>query len=275
MDRPARKINSVNYCESRDIDNDDEDFACVKPPPGKKPKQQEHRNTSSQEATQASHKSRKDLEAAITLSLLTNSNTGGTKQAPPASRGDENTDPASLHRSNCSVDPSLFGLDEISSSGQTNTKEEQRRRPRDADYEPQLSAVGFSESESEEASGEDEEFTGNKSCKKEESDQRKARKRPVCKQERQPPKLKAQPRTASAASPTPRSPPTLKPAVPKAQVSFSPTGSRIPKWNPPGQIGKSPSSSQSPATRSPGQGLRLGLSRRIRVKPLHPSSATN
>lgn len=37
-----------------------------------------------------------------------------------------------------------------------------------------------------------------------------------------------------------------------------------------GQIGRSPTSSTPPAVKSPGQGLRLGLSRLVRVKPLHP-----
>ncbi|XP_049617568.1 RAD51-associated protein 1 [Syngnathus scovelli] len=274
MERPARKTKNVNYFESVDVDNDDEDFVSVKPPPGKKLKQQEHHNTSSQKATQEIHKSRKaldekllsrDLEAAITLSLLDSSNTEGRKEAPPAGQADENTDPASLHRSNCSVDTSLLGLDEIS-------KEKQRRCPRDDDndYEPKLTP----DSASEEDLSEDEEFTmKSKRQKKEQRDQRKPHKRPDG--ERRPPKLKAQPRTACAAPSTPtlRSPPMLKAAVSKPPISVSPTGARIPKWNPPGQIGKSPPSSQSPTARSPGQGLRLGLSRRVRVKPLHPSSA--
>ncbi|XP_051911398.1 RAD51-associated protein 1 isoform X2 [Hippocampus zosterae] len=263
MDRPARKTKSINYCESRDLDDDDEDFACVKPPPGKKLKHQEPRNTPSQE----SNKSRKaldqklmtrDLEAAITLSLL--NNTHETKVAPPAGHADENINPADLWRSNCSVDSSLLGLDKIS-------EERHMKRPQDDDdYDPKRTR----DSESEEDISEDEEFTvKKKSQKKKESDKRSGSKK-----ERQPPKLKAQPRTASTPhpAPTPRSPPTLKPAVSKPPVSVSPTEGRIPKWTPPGQIGKCPPSSQSPPARSPGQGLRLGLSRRVRVKPLHPSN---
>ncbi|XP_061124451.1 RAD51-associated protein 1 [Syngnathus typhle] len=274
MDRPARKTKNVNYFESMDVAYDDEDFVSVKPPPGKKLKQQEHHNTSSQKATQEIHQSRKapdekllsrDLEAAITLSLLDSSNTEGRTQVPPAGQADENTDPATLHRSNCSVDASLLGLDEISN-------EKQRRCPQDDDndYEPKPTP----DPASEEDLSEDEEFTvKSKRQKKQQRDQRKPHKRPDG--ERRPPKLKAQPRTACAApsTPTPRSPPMLKPAVSKPPVSVSPTGARIPKWNPPGQIGKSPPSSQSPTARSLGQGLRLGLSRRVRVKPLHPGSA--
>ncbi|KAM9772238.1 RAD51-associated protein 1 isoform 2-T2 [Syngnathus typhle] len=273
MDRPARKTKNVNYFESMDVAYDDEDFVSVKPPPGKKLKQQEHHNTSSQKATQEIHQSRKapdekllsrDLEAAITLSLLDSSNTEGRTQVPPAGQADENTDPATLHRSNCSVDTSLLGLDEISN-------EKQRRCPQDDDdYEPKPTP----DPASEEDLSEDEEFTvKSKRQKKQQRDQRKPHKRPDG--ERRPPKLKAQPRTACAApsTPTPRSPPMLKPAVSKPPVSVSPTGARIPKWNPPGQIGKSPPSSQSPTARSLGQGLRLGLSRRVRVKPLHPGSA--
>ncbi|KAG7267397.1 hypothetical protein CRUP_017746 [Coryphaenoides rupestris] len=44
-------------------------------------------------------------------------------------------------------------------------------------------------------------------------------------------------------------------------------------------VGRSPSSSSSSSlgsgVRSPGQGLRLGLSRRVRVKPLHPSMTSH
>ncbi|XP_057711403.1 RAD51-associated protein 1 [Corythoichthys intestinalis] len=255
MDRPARKTKSINYCEARDIDDNDEDFACTKPPLGKKPKK-----ASSQETSRKALDEKlltRDLQAAISLSLLSNTN---TKTPPHASQGDENVNPASLHRSNCSVDSSLLGLDEISSSSPTSVKKDYKRLAHDDDYFPKLTP----ESESEEAYSDDE-FTVKKRRQKKESHQRKPNKK-----EREPPKLKAQPKTVSPAA-MPRSPPTLKPAVSK------PPAGRIPKWTPPGQIGKSPPPTHSPttgSTRSPaGQGLRLGLSRRVRVKSLHPGNA--
>ncbi|XP_054609762.1 RAD51-associated protein 1 [Dunckerocampus dactyliophorus] len=270
MERPSRKTKTVNYCESRDFDDDDDDFASVKPPPSKKPKeglkQQQHKKPSSQESNSRSPSQRqkvdrkpldekllaRDLEAAITLSLLNN------PDGVPAEVADENTDPASLP-------PRLHPVQD-----------------EDDDYQPKLTPDSESDNASSEAaeSEDDEELAVKKPKKKKTSNDEKTRKRPVS--EKEPPKLKPQPRTAAPSSPA-RSPPTLKLAtkrptltasVSKPAVSMSPTGGRIPKWNPPGQIGKSPSSSQSPPMRSPGQGLRLGLSRLVRVKPLHPSIAT-
>ncbi|XP_023807870.1 RAD51-associated protein 1-like [Oryzias latipes] len=97
--------------------------------------------------------------------------------------------------------------------------------------------------------------------------------------------------------PTPTRPPSTKPS------SFlSPAVGRVPKWNPPGpasvRINTFTFSSglpfpariicllnifsqrawivrYSPLVKSPSQGLRLGLSRLVRVKPLHPSIASH
>ncbi|XP_077449657.1 RAD51-associated protein 1 isoform X2 [Stigmatopora argus] len=280
MDRPARKTKSINYSEVREIDDDDEDFACAKPPPGKKPK-----TAASQETTRKALEEKslsRDLQAAISLSMLA---CAETKTASPASQGDENLNPAYPHHSNCSVDSSLLGLDEISRSSPTSVKK-QKQPACDDVYLP----ISTTESESEEeARSEDEEFTVKKTQQKKVSrHQRKPNKK-----EREPPELKAQPKTASFAA-APRSPPRLEPAV-----SFSPTVGRMPKWNPPGspswskrevrqteafcllkcllypagQVGKNPSPAPGGARSPAAQGLRLGLSRRVRVKPLHPNSS--
>ncbi|XP_077449658.1 RAD51-associated protein 1 isoform X3 [Stigmatopora argus] len=258
MDRPARKTKSINYSEVREIDDDDEDFACAKPPPGKKPKTAASQETTSiicRKALEEKSLSR-DLQAAISLSMLA---CAETKTASPASQGDENLNPAYPHHSNCSVDSSLLGLDEISRSSPTSVKK-QKQPACDDVYLP----ISTTESESEEeARSEDEEFTVKKTQQKKVSrHQRKPNKK-----EREPPELKAQPKTASFAA-APRSPPRLEPAV-----SFSPTVGRMPKWNPPGQVGKNPSPAPGGARSPAAQGLRLGLSRRVRVKPLHPNSS--
>uniref|UniRef100_A0A671SXZ6 RAD51-associated protein 1-like n=1 Tax=Sinocyclocheilus anshuiensis TaxID=1608454 RepID=A0A671SXZ6_9TELE len=65
------------------------------------------------------------------------------------------------------------------------------------------------------------------------------------------------------------------PLLSKPAVCSSPAGARLPKWNPPGLLGQSPGASQNAHVKSPGQGLRLGLSRMARVKPLHPNAAVN
>ncbi|KAM9845945.1 RAD51-associated protein 1 [Aulostomus maculatus] len=325
MDRPSRKTKSVNYCESKDFDDEDDDFTCAMAPPSKKPregvKQHEEQKSSSKPSSQESssqsslsQKSRKpldeklfdrDLEAAITLSSL--NNVDGIKELSPSSTdavnlpADENTDPLSLHRSNCSVDASLLGLDEITSDKDALTLPRQRKsaskaevktknlQDEDKDYEPKPTPDSESDEDfSEPAESEDEEFTLKKikKTKKEKATKsERTKKPPVLKKEKQqskPSKSKSQP----AASTPVRSPPAARLAAKrpassatvstsKPAVSVSPAGGRIPKWTPPGQIGKSPSSTQGPGVKSPGQGLRLGLSRLVRVKPLHPSVASH
>uniref|UniRef100_A0A3Q3JMW9 RAD51 interacting motif domain-containing protein n=1 Tax=Monopterus albus TaxID=43700 RepID=A0A3Q3JMW9_MONAL len=221
MDRPSRKTKVVNYCEAKDFD-EDEDFACIKAPPSKKAredvKQQECKKSSSKpfnqetdpQPTLSQKNSRlldntlyeRHLEAAITLSLL--NNTGDIKDGSPISKGnssvqlpvDDNTDPSSLHLSNCSVDGAVLASTPV----------------------------------------------------------------------RSPTAAKLAPRRPASSSTV---------SMSKPAASESPAGGRIPKWNPPGQIGRSPRLSQSPAVKSPGQGLRLGLSRLVRVKPLHPGVASH
>ncbi|KAM9327529.1 RAD51-associated protein 1 [Pholidichthys leucotaenia] len=323
MDRPSRKTKMVNYCEAKDFD-DDEDFASAKAPPNKKTRDDvkcEQKKAlskcSSQESNSQSTSSRKtrrpldeklyerDLEAAITLSMLNNES--GIKDQPLSIKGDvkvkiptdENTDPASFHRSNCSVDSALMGLDEITpeiespapsrqQKAPSKATEEQRKNDEDEDYQPKLTPDSESDSDfSEPSESEDEEFTvkkvkkTKKAAKAIKNDKTKT---PASKKEKQPSKpSKAKSQTAAS---MPLSPPAAKPA-PKRQtssstactlkpsVSLSPAGGRIPKWNPPALVGKSPTSSQSSAVKSPGQGLRLGLSRLVRVKPLHPSVASH
>ncbi|XP_070709569.1 RAD51-associated protein 1 isoform X2 [Pempheris klunzingeri] len=318
MDRPSRKTKAVNYREAKDFD-DDEDFASTKAPPSKKAREDvkwEHKKSLSKSSSQesnsqptASQKSRKslveklqerDVQAAITLSLLSNADGPATVVQVLV---DENTDPTSLLLSNCSVDSATLGLDEITSEKEapalsrqtkavTKATEEQRRKltDEDEDYEPKLTPdSGSDENFSEPSESEDEEFTVkkvSKTKKKEKATKKeKSKQPPTLKKEKQPSKP-SKPKSQTAASTPVRSPPTAKlaPKKPassstvstsKPAFSPSPAGGRVPKWNPPGQIGRSPTSSQSPAVKSPGQGLRLGLSRLVRVKPLHPSVASH
>ncbi|XP_029019882.1 RAD51-associated protein 1 isoform X2 [Betta splendens] len=309
MDRPSRRSKIVNYCETKNSD-DDEDFA----PPSKKAKedvkQQDSkklsRKSSSQETNSQSTLSQKrkpldenlhnrDLEAAITLSLLNNAD--GIQDQCSVSKDvkiqlpvDESTDSSSTYLSNCSVDSSSLGLNEITSvkksspSGKRNpatdsVEEQIKKVEEDEDYQPKLTPESESDF-TEPDESEEEEFTVKKVSKTKKGKVKKNEKikqPPVSKKEKKSSKAKSQ----SAASTPVRSPPAAKCApkrpassstapVSKSTVPLSPAGGRLPKWNPPGQIGKSPTSCQNPV-KSPGQGLRLGLSRLVRVKPLHPS----
>ncbi|XP_031715090.1 RAD51-associated protein 1 isoform X2 [Anarrhichthys ocellatus] len=319
MDRPPRKTKVVNYSEAKDFDDDD-DFVCVKAPPSKRAREdvkQEHSKSSSMSSNQESNsqsatsqKSRRplerELEAAITLSLLNNGD--GIKDQSSTRNDvtiqvpvDENTDPTSAHLSNCSVDLTVLGLDEITSEKESPSRsrqrkaasraaEEQKNKPtdEDEDYEPKLTPDSESDEDfSEPAESEDEEFTVKKvgkTKKKEKVTKNEKNKPPPSSKEKQASKPSKSKSQAAASTPV-RSPPAAKLAPKKPASSstvssqtpvlpLSPAGGRIPKWNPPAQVGRSPSSS-SPAVKSPGQGLRLGLSRLVRVKPLHPGVSSH
>lgn len=309
MDRPSRKTKAVNYSESKDFDDDD--FACVKAPPAKKTrddmKQQDNKKFSRSSIQETNAKTaqiqqnrkpldmklyERELETAIALSLLHSSDE--TSAQSPAfdectvvlNPADENTDPSSLHLSNCSVNSTSLGLDQITaeknspapSKQRKEAPESQRIKPKsqDEDYQPDLASDSECDNDFSEPESDDEEFT----VKKEKVAKKGKAKQPNSnKKQKQPLK----PKSADASTPkrTPlmcknateptRSASSSEVTVSKPAASLSPAAGRVPKWNPPGQIGKSPSSSKSPPVRSPGQGLRLGLSRHVRVKPLHPS----
>uniref|UniRef100_A0A3B3ZES2 RAD51 interacting motif domain-containing protein n=1 Tax=Periophthalmus magnuspinnatus TaxID=409849 RepID=A0A3B3ZES2_9GOBI len=264
---------------------DDEDFA--KKPPCKRAKEavKQQKCISSQEFNSRSlisQKSRKsvdakilerDLEAAISLSLLNPS----CETSTPSCCYYENTEPSCLspHLSNCSVDTMRLGLDQITSDSNAPSKEmkeasdlkRSKEKTQDDDYQPCVASDSESDNDYSEHDSEDEEFTVKKASKTKKGEitkKGKAKQPPSTKKDKQPQKSKGLYTYDLSAS--------SKAA--KSAICLSPATSRVPKWNPPGQIGKSPPSS-SPSVISPGQGLRLGLSRLVRVKPLHPSVASN
>lgn len=299
MDRPSRKTKTVNYSEAKEFEDDDEDFAYARAPPSKKSKealkQQTNEKTDCQDSN-SSQKSRKsvdvkiyerDLEAAISLSLLNpTNNTDQTvlKEDISQTAVDENTKPSALHLSNCSVDGTCLGLDQIRSELTVPSKERketsdvQKKKTQDDDYQPCV--ISDSESDNDySGESEDQEFTVKKASKTRKPQVNKNGKTKQTQKQKKPQKSKS----TVASTPT-RTPLTHKNTsepsrsasvkVSKPAACLSPGVSRVPKWNPPGQIGKSPSSSSSAPVRSPGQVLRLGLSRLVRVKPLHPSVAS-
>ncbi|XP_070611307.1 RAD51-associated protein 1 isoform X2 [Erythrolamprus reginae] len=67
---------------------------------------------------------------------------------------------------------------------------------------------------------------------------------------------------------------SLSESIGKPLKTSSPSVSKKPSWTPPGASGNKTSPlSRTPPVRSPIHGLRLGLSRRAKVKPLHPPCA--
>lgn len=338
MDRPSRNRISVNYSDFQD--NDDEDFAVVKPPSkksrtaAKDPDCERNPTTSSVVVDLTSSGQRKrvsledklyerDLEAALTLSLLDSSVTGGelvTKaealdgsEAPPVlshcNEANSHLDEQQLRPdsppvlSNCSVDGNSLGLNLIinmktsppSVSKQKKVSEQERNMLKeknseeDEDYQPQNTPDSESDANfTEEEESEDETFTVTKKKNVKTLGQKIEKKTPQTakqkkeKKENAPAKaskvknsastpiINRSPAASASALKTPTTPPLSKPAL-----SSSPAGGRLQKWNPPGLVGRSPSASQNASVKSPGQGLRLGLSRLARVKPLHQNGAAH
>ncbi|KAK1169200.1 RAD51-associated protein 1 isoform X1 [Acipenser oxyrinchus oxyrinchus] len=128
-----------------------------------------------------------------------------------------------------------------------------------------------------------EEFTVKKGAKVKENKKEAKLKAQSSKKEKKPLKSRLSATvTPAAASPAPATshPILMKPSNATLTASKplqvqSPSGARKPKWTPPAQIGRSPNTSENLAVKSPSQGLRLGLSRFARVKPLHPGAASD
>ncbi|KAI4903880.1 hypothetical protein NFI96_022135 [Prochilodus magdalenae] len=202
--------------------------------------------------------------------------------------------------SNCSVDDRCLGLDQITSeqtpssaaSGQKKISKTRERKKQvlqdensssgDEDYKPQ----NMSESDtdfSDPDEHEDKEFTVKRRAVKKTTRKEKKTIPKAAKKENIPklPKATQKSAVSKTALKSPgvaQSSPALKrspitPSTPKLTICSSPAGGRLSKWNPPGLVRSSPTSCQSAPVKSPGQGLRLGLSRLARVKPLHPNAA--
>ncbi|XP_035379676.1 RAD51-associated protein 1 [Electrophorus electricus] len=256
---------------------------------------------------------KRDLEAALSLSLLHSTETveepitiGQDREKPledsPPVLTHFSADSSGLEQdkssgqllqdlppklSNYSVDVSELGLDQLISELSPSpaiprqkkpSKTPQRQKPEenncavDQDYQPQNtpeSETGFSDPDE----SEDEDYTAKRTGERKKPALKavKTEKRPVksAKAKSQSTALSRSPAVSQPASKrTPTTPPVTKPAL-----CFSPAEGRLPKWNPPGLVGRSPSTCLSGPVKSPGSGLRLGLSRLARVKPLHPNTA--
>ncbi|KAI5094202.1 RAD51-associated protein 1 [Silurus meridionalis] len=311
MDRPSRQKKAINYSDFLN-DDDDEDFATAKPPPNKKARASEKecpedktRKCEILDSAAKEHKervslderlSRRDLETALILSRLQSTVTSAEEplgscrdEAPPCNTS-KDTPPL---LSNCSVDVQCMGSDNITSeqtpSSGVSTKTQQRCPSQDEEYRPRNTAESDSEFSDE---SEDEEYTVKRkreNVKRAKSEKKASPK--TAKKEKKPakvPKTKTQARGKDTAlsSPGVRSPaagqrfsaPNRTPTTPpmsKSALHTSPGCGKMPKWTPPGLVGRSPSSCESPPVKSPGLGLRLGLSRLARVKPLHPNTVTH
>ncbi|XP_072529968.1 RAD51-associated protein 1 isoform X2 [Salminus brasiliensis] len=300
------------------MDDDDDDFATVRAPLNKKartslkePHHEKNRTLNNcakeiggiigercRERVSLDEKLYKtDLEAALSLSLLQRTETieplanSHVCQPPVLTHYDVASSNYPLQDlppvlSNCSVDVTCLGLDQIisvqtpppaiSREWKTSKTREHHRQALqdendstgDEDYKPQNTPESDTEFSDPEKKVEkkkpsiNEKNTAPKAVKKEKNTQLSKAK----------PQSTASPGVAHSVSALERT--LTTPPTPKLAPS-SPIGGRLPKWNPPGLVGSSPTSYQSAPVKSPGLGLRLGLSRLARVKPLHPNAAAH
>lgn len=200
--------------------------------------------------------------------------------------------------SNCSIDGRSLGLNIISMdssppkpSKRTESSDNRRKSQKekndkdDDDYQPQNTPDSESDADFTEEDEDDESFTVKKKKDKVVKQKTEKKATPAGKEKKDKKPTKAVKAKSTAPSPsvcrspaapvcvskkTPSTPPISKPAL-----CSSPAGAKPKKWNPPGMVGRSPGASQNGSLKSPGQGLRLGLSRLARVKPLHPNVAAN
>lgn len=324
MERPARNKKSVDYSQFLDLADEDEDFASF-PPVSKKArvetkkekKEKPIKKTHKEEAT-ANHSQTKrlplevklyqrDLEVALALSvketsvIIENDENIPRNEAPEdACRYIKDPDVSEVSFSNCSVDSSTIGLDEITDDNEDLVRGRGRRQAaskalteqrkllteesgdeEEADeFHPDTVADEDSESDSSySGEDEDEEFEVEKSKKP--STNKVVKEKPKSGQ-----KEKNVPKTqkAATASPTPvtikikpmaaKKAPVSSPAASKPAVHSSPpVCMKRPAWTPPASSLASGSPLGGESVKSPNQGLRLGLSRLARIKPLHPSPA--
>ncbi|OCT67985.1 RAD51-associated protein 1 isoform X2 [Xenopus laevis] len=311
----ARNKKAVDYSQFGDLDNDDEDFAFSSAPPSKKPRV-ESKKEKKEKPVKKSNKEenlfqqtspgkrlpldeklyQRDLEVALALSVQkTTAIVESREENGVATFTDETNERADYSFSNCSVDSSTLGLDEITSGNEDQLNGRNRRQAAskaifeqrklladDSDHDEVGDEfkpdVAYDESESEEDfSGEDEEFDL-KNTKKSKANKGTKQKAKSEKKEKSLPKPKINAYPVSSPVPTKakslpaKKTPTPSPAPVKQAIHHSPSvGMKKPTWSPPATVGSVKHSLGGVTVKSPSQGLRLGLSRLARIKPLHPA----
>eukprot|EP00079_Xenopus_tropicalis_P034517 XP_017948288.1 PREDICTED: RAD51-associated protein 1 isoform X3 [Xenopus tropicalis] len=280
---------AVDYSQFGDLDNDDEDFAFSSAPPSKKArveckkekkeklaKKSNKEESLSQQTPSGNRLSldeklyQRDLEVALALSAQ--------KTTAIVESREEN------------------GLDEITSGKEDQLRGQNRRQAaskaiseqrklladdsgddEEDEFKPD---VAYDESESDEDySGEDEEFelknTKKSKAKESKGSKQKAKSE---KKEKSLPKPKVNAKLISSPVPTKakslpaKKTPAPSPAPVKQAIHHSPSvGMKKPTWSPPAPVGSVKHSLEGVTVKSPSQGLRLGLSRLARIKPLHPA----
>ncbi|KYO44695.1 RAD51-associated protein 1 isoform X1 [Alligator mississippiensis] len=315
MDRPVRRNKKiVDYSQFGDLENDDEDFASIPAPLNKKSKKElndtkrekkENQKRPQKEVTSLQTKTsgkrialddklyKRDLEVALALSVkqqsaevfeVQDSQEQGIKKC--AAPELENAD-SSLVLSNCSVDSVVLdagmqrrAVSKVISQQKLQTNDSDDGASAD-DYEPASISDEESESCSDFSEDDEEDFAVKKKKKIKEKIRKETKVKVQTDREKKLPKSRVNSTVSASRVVHTKSEPTLKKipgsSEPVGQPlhTSSPSTDKKPKWTPPAASGSSNNTLKGVSVKSPTQGLRLGLSRLARVKPLHPSAASS
>ncbi|XP_054066227.1 RAD51-associated protein 1 isoform X5 [Rissa tridactyla] len=301
MARPVRRNKKVvDYSQFGDLDDDDEDFACIAAPSSKKsrtqlkdPKKDKKEKqkkphielTLSQKQTPCKRISlddklyQRDLEVALALSVkeksanileVQNSEEQGLNQVmdDDVPRGDGRQGIAASKVS--AHQKKLLTIDSDDEGHAT-------------DSEPESVPSEDSEEDSDYSEGGDEDFAMEK--KKAKGNKKKTRQKMPAEREKKNLKSKINTTASPVVSPSRIMEQKSEPTQRKMSSSSAPVGRPLhtsspvtdkkPKWIPPAASGSSNNSTKYVSLKSPTQCLRLGLSRLARVKPLHPSATSS
>ncbi|XP_019399747.1 PREDICTED: RAD51-associated protein 1 [Crocodylus porosus] len=238
---------------------------------------------------------KRDLEVALALSVkqqsaevfeVQDSQEQGIKkcEAPEL----ENAD-SSLVLSNCSVDSVVLdvGMQRRAVSKVTSQQKLQTNDSDDGDSADDYEPASVSDEESESCSDfseddEEEDFAVKKKKKIKEKIRKETKVKVQTGREKKLPKSRVNSTVSASRVIHTKSEPTLKkipdlsePVGQPLYTSSPSTDKNKPKWTPPAASGSSNNTLKGVSVKSPTQGLRLGLSRLARVKPLHPSAASS
>ncbi|XP_074757325.1 RAD51-associated protein 1 isoform X2 [Athene noctua] len=296
MARPVRRNKKiVDYSQFGDLEDDDEDFACITAPSSKKSrtqlkdpkKEKKEKQKKPQKELPLSEKQapskrislddklyQRDLEVALALSVkeksadileVQNSEEQGLNQVMdddiPSGDGRQRTAASKVpaHQKLLTVD---------SDDGEHAT-----------DSEPESVPSEESEEDSDYSEGDDEDFAVEK--KKAKGNKKKARQKMPAEREKKTLKSKIDTTVSPSRITEQKSEATQKKMSSSSEPAgrplhtSSPVTDKKPKWIPPGASGSSNNSMKYVSVKSPTQCLRLGLSRLARVKPLHPSAPSS
>ncbi|XP_053108743.1 RAD51-associated protein 1 isoform X1 [Hemicordylus capensis] len=288
MARAARRNKKVvDYSQFGDADDDDEDFASIAVPSSKKskrvhPDSKEKKRAPKEEillqkrspikrVTLDDKVYQRHLEVALALSVdepsLDNCKIEDLKE-----QDDETCKYVAMESRDSGV---------LSSCGEVSGMEadQPRAQSQSSTHDEQSQDVSAEELEvdssfSEEEEDDDDTFVVKKKIKENRKDGRKlnveARKRA-----QKPPKLKMNDVVQVKSQPALQKASSFPEPIGKPLKTSSPSAVKKPHWTPPAATGSSANQLGKVPVTSPTQGLRLGLSKLARVKPLHPNFASS